>query len=87
MCQFYEDQAGRLAASVDEDDARAALNVCLQRPSAALSAVAASDEMKIAKDKADDEAEKAANAMVQCRHQASATVGNCYPLLKGVSRS
>jgi hypothetical protein len=53
-----------LAASVAADDARAALNVCLQPQSAALIAIAASDAVKIAKDTADDEAEKAANAMV-----------------------
>ena len=53
-----------LAASVAADDARAAFNICLQPPSAALIAVAASDEVREAKNTADDKAEKAANAMV-----------------------
>ena len=53
-----------LAASVAADDARAALNVCLQSPSAALLAAAASEEVETAKKTADDKAEKAANAMV-----------------------
>ena len=57
-------QDAELAAFVAADDVRAAFNDCLQPPSAALIAVAASDEMKIAQDTDDDETKKAANAMV-----------------------
>ena len=53
-----------LAASVAAEDARAALYVCLQPPSAALIAAAASEEVKTATHTADDDAEKAAIAMV-----------------------